>query len=141
MRRMRIRDNRGVQYLFRIRLIETPRFGLYLHHITGMDPQPIPHDHPWNFTSIVLSGGYAEEVYHPRGALLTGVRCERKTQYWGRWSNHKMYAYGWAHRIIGYKPNTWTLIIRGPREKEWGFWHVGAEDPTYQGFTHWKAYV
>lgn len=140
---MRIRDQYGVQYLFRIRLIDTPRFGVYLHHITGLDPQPIPHDHPWPFKSLVLSGGYSEQVFAPRSPFLVmgGERCLVKTNYWGRGSVHRMGSSLVAHRITGFKPNTWTLILRGRRDKDWGFWHISAEDPVFRGFTNWRDYV
>jgi hypothetical protein len=31
-------------------------------HIILSDDQDAPHSHPWNFTSIILFGGYIEEV-------------------------------------------------------------------------------
>jgi hypothetical protein len=36
-----------------------------LHHFTGPD-EGDPHDHPYSFTTLVLSGGYVEEVWTPK---------------------------------------------------------------------------
>lgn len=38
--------------------------GRVLHFFTGVD-RGGPHDHPWDFTSKILVGGYVERVYTP----------------------------------------------------------------------------
>jgi hypothetical protein len=48
-------------YLRRWYLIETPWFGLKLHHILRSDqPNRGFHDHPWSFVSFKLRGSYTE---------------------------------------------------------------------------------
>src|ERR1700721_599838 len=48
-------------YLTRITLIETRRFSIYLHWFHRSDADDL-HDHPWDFTSMILWRGYAEET-------------------------------------------------------------------------------
>ncbi|HXG85966.1 MAG TPA: hypothetical protein VNI84_18235 [Pyrinomonadaceae bacterium] len=38
-------------------------FGAVIHHFTAQDTGS-PHDHPFSFTSHILSGGYIEKVFH-----------------------------------------------------------------------------
>ena len=50
-------------YLDRLRVVQTPLFSIYLHRIHTPDVDEFPHDHPWWFASLVLSGAYVECVY------------------------------------------------------------------------------
>jgi hypothetical protein len=137
-KRMDIRDRRGERYLLRLRLIDTPWFGVYLHHIEDVDPQPDPHDHPWPFRSLVLRGGYTEKIYmtDPVWGHRKIVTYQRR---WLRWSWHKMSASGVAHRITTVQPRTVTLVLRGRRCREWGFW--GVDNFNLNDWTHWKDYT
>lgn len=130
---MVIRNRYGVPYLDRLRIVDTPWFGVYLHRIKGPDPQPDPHDHPWDFTSIVLAGGYTEEVW--RAALGP---IESYSRRWLVGSFHTMRGDGVAHRIVTAEPHTITLILRRKRFREWGFWTI--EDNHLIGWTDWKDY-
>lgn len=131
---MTIRNRNGEAYLCRLRLIDTPWFGVYLHHVEGPDPQPDPHDHPWTFLSFVVRGGYLEQVWKAVGPLKTQVYSRR----WRSLTWHRMRAEGYAHRILSCEPRTVTLILRGPRRREWGFWTISNENR--EGWTHWKDY-
>ena len=67
----------GDPYLDRLRIIQTPWFGVYLHHIHRPDSDPDPHDHPWAFASLVLTGSYRELVWpdkHQRDQWVTRDR-------------------------------------------------------------------
>lgn len=105
----------------RLRLIETPLFGLYLHQLGGPDTEPDGHDHPWGlwcFYSLVLCGGYTETVWKD---LSTPALCVRRRH--RRGSIHHMPA-KWAHRITevhSHSP-TWTLVLVGPKTRDWGWW-------------------
>ena len=125
----------GEPYLTRWRLIHTPWFGILLHKIDGPDPDQDPHDHPWNFISIVLRGGYTEQLT----ALipLSSTKRIRATtfQSWNWLSVHKM-PLGKYHKIVTlHKKPTWTLILTGPRKREWGFL---TQD---NGHIMWKTYL
>jgi uncharacterized Zn-finger protein len=98
------------------------------------------HDHPWHFVSIILWRGYLEET-----GIVTCPYClanpgcipshppevSRKRVYPGmvlfRRAIHR-------HRVVlvdGKKAI--TLMIRGPRVREWGFF-------TSKGWQHWVRY-
>lgn len=53
-------------------LLRTPWFGVRLHRILRADTNPHCHDHPFSFVSIMLWGGYREELVLPDGSK---VRC------------------------------------------------------------------
>lgn len=136
------RDN-GDVYLFRLRLVQTPWFGVYLHRIHKKDPHH-PHNHPWNFKSIVLWGGYTEDHWvNPYSGAMGQSHRE-----FGRFSAHGM-KLNEAHRIVDLKPNTWTLIFVGKRQQEWGFFtnmsgKVRRVDDLHStgpvNFVHFKTY-
>lgn len=117
-------------YLKRLRVVQTPLFGLYVHWINLPDDDRDPHDHPWNFLSAVLRGGYTEVVYkydeHSDGPTLVAETTH------GRWSAHRMPT-DRAHRITHLQPQTVTLILTGRRSRDWGFW-------TEAGWVPWRQY-
>ena len=114
--RFLIRCKSGEPYLARLRLIQTPLFGVYLHDIFEPDDGD-PHNHPWSFVSIVLRGAYTEYVYlDPLGEPRRLVSKRH-----GRWSAHAMGRKA-AHRIVAADPKLKTLILTGPRSSSgWGF--------------------
>lgn len=118
-----------VTYLRRWRIVQTPWFGILLHRIYLPDSDRDPHDHPWDFTSIVLRGGYTEHVYWPHA---TGIGIYKETT-WRLLSVHRI-TRDLAHRITTLQPGTVTLVLTGPRRREWGFW-------TEDGWVHWRTYV
>jgi hypothetical protein len=137
-------DLKGVPYLTRWRLIES-RFGaVYLHKFHRSDGKDL-HDHPWAFCSIILWRGYIEEVklceYCEEGTIPPmpyavpskgdSITCQFC---FGNYNSRKrvwpgMILYRKAshiHRVelIGEKP-AWTLIVRGPYVRTWGYWVDG----------------
>jgi len=91
---------------------------IYIHRFVASDPDRGLHDHPWGWGfSTVLSGSYSEE-YESFGKIET-----RKIN-WFNW----IPGYKW-HRVKyeGTEP-VWTLFIRGPSRKVWGFKQA---DPYY----------
>lgn len=119
----------GDPYLDRLRIIQTPLFGLYLHHIHRADREMDPHDHPWWFASLVLAGWYEELVWpdkQDRNARTAVMRLR------GRWSLRSISRRG-AHIITDVRGPLWTLVVTGPKRGEWGFW-------TRDGFVPWRTY-
>lgn len=49
-------------FLWRLNLVYRKRFSVKLHRFLRSDPDRDLHDHPWNFVSIILWGGYYEET-------------------------------------------------------------------------------
>ena len=117
----------GSNYLFRLRLIQTPWFGAYLHWIMRPDQDRDPHDHPWNFWSIILNGSYREVVY--TDSLAEGGTYTR----WSRFSVHRMKT-NQAHKITEITEPLVTLVLVGRRQRDWGFW-------TEDGFVPWRDYI
>lgn len=122
---MHIMADDGSSYLRRMRIVETPWFGVFLHHIDSTDNDQDPHDHPWNFVSLVVRGGYTEQVL----ALDANASYVRR---WLTWSFHVMDRRH-AHRITELVPGTVTLILHGKRRGSWGFY-------TPSGFRDWSEY-
>ncbi|HEX7276291.1 MAG TPA: hypothetical protein VF244_02860 [Acidimicrobiales bacterium] len=100
-------------YLIRLRIIQTPLFGVYLHRFDGPDPRATLHDHPWAFTSIVLRGGYVERRLNP-------LTMEVDENHVVRWVN-RLHAHD-SHAIIRLlRVPTWTLMLVGRRVRTWGY--------------------
>lgn len=95
--------------------LECHWFGIFVHKIAAPDPGLDLHDHPWPFVSLILRGGYAEQVAEAREPWLTHHRS------WGRGSVHRMPMTA-AHRITFAEPGTWTLVLRGRKSRTWGFY-------------------
>ncbi len=69
------------------------------------------HDHPWDFETYILSGGYWEDT--PDGIFWRGPGFHGKRK---ATDFHRVQL---DHEKAG--EDTWTLFMMGPKEKEWGF--------------------
>lgn len=130
---------RGVPYLTRWRLIES-RFGaVYLHKFHRSDGKDL-HDHPWAFASLILWRGYIEETVclecqgdgwfvHWAYGQATCERCggngRVRSKAWPATILFRRPAHTHRVELIDEKP-AWTLIVRGPYVRTWGFWVDGA---------------
>lgn len=92
-------------------------FSIRLHHWMSSDDQRHYHDHPWNFITIVLAGGYTDiapsnqedpdsRPIHER--MTPGTICHRA-------SFHK-------HTVKVDDGGCWTLLLTGRPIRTWGFW-------------------
>lgn len=114
-------------YLRRWYLVRLFGWKLMLHKMERPDSDREPHDHPWWFWSVVLKGGYLEQIfvgnkYHSYRERRAGrlVSCRPKH----------------THRVamlMDGKP-CWTLLLRGPRVRSWGFY-------TDCGWMPWKKFI
>jgi hypothetical protein len=105
-------DEEG-NYLTRWRILQTPWFAFYLHRFDGPDPRPTLHDHPFNFTAVVLRGGYVERRLNP-------ATLEVDENHMIRFFNRVKA--GDAHsirRLLRYP--TWTFLFVGRRVRQWGY--------------------
>lgn len=129
----------GDPYLDRLRIIQTPWAGVYLHHIHRPDKDPDPHDHPWWFASLVLCGAYDETIWRDKTDRSRATARIRKRWSWASTSRRA------AHLISSIDGPLWTLVITGPRRAEWGFWerppgmHIGVVGHAV--FVPWREYM
>lgn len=79
-----------------------------LHHILRSDSRDHFHDHPMDFTSIILRGGYIE--YTPDGPprrFLPGDVVRKKAED--------------LHYLELIEDTALTLVLAGPMRRNWGF--------------------
>lgn len=67
----------GKRYLIRTTLFSCPLFSLKIHKALMSDPAT-PHDHPWNYLSLILWGGYYEATLRENNGDAPGKFEERK---------------------------------------------------------------
>lgn len=117
-------------------------FGVYVHRIVDEDPGVDLHDHPWPFATVILWGGYAEEVAEAREAPMLARIAEATRELiaddalpgdeipnlprgiqreWRRGTVHRM-PLTHVHRITSCAPHTWTLVLVGRKSRSWGFY-------------------
>lgn len=137
-------DNRE-PYLIRYYLLKLKSFQIVIHKILQSDYDCL-HDHPWNFISIILKGGYWEGTSPEQ--RLSKLECEHFKKTYGengmyyRWYDRFSILFRkatWKHRLklkqLGHErfmPCT-TLVIMFKRKREWGFF-------TKSGWVHWSKY-
>lgn len=103
-----------------------------LHNIMRSDDDRHLHDHPFDFTSFLLNGGYIEAV---PCESCGGTRVERdhagvshpcqdcwdgrRRNVWPRFSIVRRSAEA-LHSLTLERP-VWTLVFAGPKRRDWGF--------------------
>ncbi len=115
---------RGAPYMRRWWLLPDNRwFNVYLHQILRSDDDRALHDHPFHSISLMLDGGCFEVT--ARGRRWVGPGALR---FRGPWLAHRLELANRGRRAA------WTLFIRGPRIREWGFYCAS-------GWVPWQRYV
>jgi hypothetical protein len=114
----------GEMYLTRLHLIATPWFAVMLHWIHRPDPDAHLHDHPVDFVTVVLRGGYVEERPSPY-PLTLHLTARRFVP--------RFVPARTAHRVVYVEPNTTTLVFAGPVVRPWGY-------HTEKGWIPWREY-
>jgi len=94
-------------------------FNIFLHQFMLSD-EPVMHDHPWSYFTIILKGGYYEHT--PSGTFWRGPGSFRFNR-------------GGYHWIECPEPGkTWTLFFRGRTKQSWGFL-------VDKRWVHWQRYL
>lgn len=117
-------------YMIRYIIARTPWGALYLHHFLRSDEDRCLHDHPWPFTSIILTGGYFEET-----PCKCGIQPDHTLLLWYGLGSVLRRPAEWRHRVVlkdGVQP--WTLVFVGRRRRKWGFW-------TKSGWIYWREFL
>lgn len=92
-------------------------FNVFLHKFLKGDPAD-PHDHPWPYATLILSGGYYEWVpeFNADGTKSGEIR------YWRGPGHFRICKPTSYHRIeLKEGVTAWTLFMPGPQKREWGF--------------------
>lgn len=114
--------HKGSLYLRRFFVAKIAGWELVVHKICRPDADAALHDHPSDFATLALRAGYVEQVLHPDGVkeetLVRGQLRFRSSDHTHRIS-----------RILG--PEAWTLVVRGPKNRSWGFWDVSVQPPKF----------
>lgn len=103
----------------RWRILHTPWFGIYLHKWNKPDPRPTPHNHPWNFFSIILKGWYLEHhgyVYPTEPEFKDQYIHEYNTVDFFNWVPRTKF-----HTVVFVEPGTWSLMFVGRTHPDWGY--------------------
>ena len=84
-------------------------FNIFLHRFLKSDPDGL-HDHPWNYRTCILWGGYWEKLIDNK-------------LYWRGPFTYRYASAETFHRIQldSRVKECWTLFIPGMRRREWGF--------------------
>jgi len=92
-------------------------FNIFLHKFLKSDPD-VPHDHPWNYATVILKGGYWEWIpqINNRGEKFGEIA------HWRGAGHFRICGANSYHRIeIDPEVETWTLFMPMRKRKEWGF--------------------
>lgn len=129
-RRLTLRRADGDVYLNRWGFGHDRLGGVLVHRMDAPDPGLDLHDHPWTFVSVVLWGGYRELRADTRVAselarrhagrpaeVAAGELVERRP------GSIRRFRLDECHTIIELRRRRcWTLVIKGPRRRRWGFY-------------------
>lgn len=148
--------NRKTVYLVRYIVWKSKRFGcLYIHRFMRSDADD-PHDHPWNFFTYVISGGYNEHYFDRNKPQDDGTNI---TLYWTECINRRTpgsLAYRRAtdiHKVVvdeeiemfldemddeKLSRTPLTICLMGPRLRQWGFWPNKFKGSN---FVDWRKYL
>ena len=117
----------GADYMHRYYLFLKDRkwfpFNITLHKILRSD-DPVFHDHPWSYMTIVLKGGYWEHtpIFNSDGKIFSELIRWRGP---GSIIMRKSNEFHWLEMDPEVGPAT-TLFFMGPQVREWGFMVEGS---------------
>lgn len=130
----------GKPYLIRYSLFSCHWFAVKIHHIMLSDYDCL-HDHPWNFISIILKGGYTEI----RKRFVAGWK-EDDFGNGNLFIGHENYSTLYKPGSVLYRKATdahalylpegktaWTFVITFKKTRPWGF-------HTLTGWVPWRKY-
>ncbi|MBE7465440.1 MAG: hypothetical protein HS116_18335 [Planctomycetes bacterium] len=105
-------------YLIRRTLFWCPWARVYLHEIRRSDADRHLHDHPWNFASLMLAGGYFEHTPAGMRMVKPGQLVRHRAEDMHR---IELFYDGWHPEGAGPVIPAWTLVFCGRKRREWGF--------------------
>lgn len=129
-RRLTLRRADGSVYLDRWCIAHDRVGRILLHRMEAPDPGLDLHDHPWWFVTVVLWGGYTEQRANVRDAAELALiadeypaTCDRGASERRRPFRPRVMRLDECHTITDlHRRTSWTLVIGGPRRRQWGFY-------------------
>lgn len=108
------------------------RFGkITIHYFPPEASDPDPHDHPAPFVTFILRGRYLDTAWvRYCGQTVPTQQLVEAGQIRYRRAGH-------THTTTTGRHGAWTLVVMGPKIREWGFIRP-SEGHTWW---HWKKYV
>lgn len=122
---------------------------ILLHWFARGDDDEALHDHPWDFSTEILAGGYTEHL--PTGGWLANAWLGKRLI---AIDPHTLPGPDWQARTVrrnagervvkqatdlhcvgAVDPGTWTLVRTGPRVRDWGF------HPPGRPWVPWRQYL
>jgi len=104
----------GAVHFRRYRLIRTPWFALYIHQILRSDMDSALHDHPFDFSSLILKGSYLEQSMYPSDTNT--IYCNEFFP--GDVVKHKGEE---LHKLTLTSKSVWTLVLTSGNYRDWGY--------------------
>lgn len=106
-----------------------------LHYFVRGDDDQALHDHPWDFTTTILCGGYWECLPpHDWNNVNSGPAFDARSEFRGpgmtvRREQHQLHSVG---QVL---PGTFTLVRTGERGRDWGF------HPPGKPWVNWRTFL
>lgn len=98
-------------------------YGLRLHHWIGDDDNRAFHDHPWWMLIFMLKGKYVDVNPYEYGENWDVVSADLV----GFRDRFRFRPAEWKHRIKLVYGECWTVVLTGPKVRNWGFWIPGRD--------------
>jgi len=115
-----IRSKTGELHFQRWVLFALPFLRIYLHKICLPDYDEHMHDHPWNFISIILKGGYLEKFSNGPNYDIVSYNHNNPGTIVKR--NREQ-----VHKIEKlFKISSWSLVLAWGEYQIWGY-RIGSE--------------
>lgn len=119
-------------YLIRITLLKCRYFSLKIHKALMSDPAT-PHDHPWNYYSLILWGGYWEHTILPNWDTIG-----YQQKIWYKPGNLLIRRGNQFHKLeIPKGEYCISLILTTKKWRDWGFYDfykgwISHKEKTYK---------
>ncbi len=112
-----IKSKSGELHFKRWEILSTKWFNIYIHAIYKADEEEHLHDHPWDYTSIVLHGTFVEKQ---RANLIGEIAAYTYNHlHFGSIIKRKATTF---HKILKLESDViYTLFITSPKYRVWGY--------------------
>ena len=98
-------------------------FNITLHKVMVSD-EPVLHDHPWGYATLILKGGYWEHMpltNETTGGVVGSTRVWRGPGHFRIRSADDLHWLELEKDEAGNEIPCWSLFFMGKKKKEWGF--------------------